>query len=348
MKVKADAVNSEFDFSEEKITEKFIETLREEKTFYPNNHEKFSSIVYKPEAIRVSGRKYTIYQVRFNSLYSVYDFLKEDPEINRVVFKEVSSLSDNYSFYGKPYNEALEDLVSDDDPEYQEFLKIQKQLERAHSGPIHKYKTVRTVAGGHLNIPAYCAGDPLCYETEERVISSKFIRFHVTLSYRAGTSKKQVLYRAIIITNILKALEDAGYKVDLNTFELSFEADELIYIVVQIKRFSEKLNMSSLHKVLCHVEFLRRILFRILEITDVKNDWEDGYGVTCSEEFVRKVLELDKDDYYFGTPDEMGIKGESLTEDFISTVNYLKIGDKINLEKAKKEFEKCSKLLKIK
>ncbi|MDE5888413.1 MAG: hypothetical protein K2H20_00160, partial [Bacilli bacterium] len=308
------------------------------------NQLNFSDNIFKPEKIKVGRYNYQMYRARFNNLYALYEYLKSNPEINHDVFYKLSSVKGSYDFAGKPYEEALEDLVGEVDPGYEEFLKLQSDLNNAKRGKVHKFKLVRTVAGGHLNIPAYCAGSPLCYETEERISKPKFIRIHVSLSYYWGTSKSQVLHRAIIITNIIRALEKAGYSVDLRTFEMSMEANELVYIIVQIKKHGGRLNMSALYKTLCHVEFLRRILFRILETMDVKNSWCEGYGQTCGEEFIRKALKLGKDDIFFDQPREMGIYGNDLADDFESAIKHLNLEDKINVEKAKREFREDTKV----
>lgn len=310
-----------------------------------DNQTRFSDNIFEPEKIKVGRCNYQMYRANFNNLYALYEYLKSDPELNRDVFYKLSSVSGSYDFAGKPYEEAVEDLIGEVDPGYEEFLKLQSDLNTAKKGKIHKFRLVRTVAGGHLNIPAYCAGSPLCYETEERISKPKFIRIHVSLSYYWGTTKDQVLHRAIIITNILKALEKSGYSVDLNTFEMSREDDELAYIIVQIKKHGGRLNMSALYKTLCHVEFLRRILFRILETLAVQNSWGSGYGQTCDEEFIRKALKLGKNDIFFDQPRDMGIHGDDLADDFENAIKHLNLEDKIDVEKAKREFREDTKVL---
>ena len=71
--------------------------------------------------------------------------------------------------------------------------------------------------------------------------------------------------------------------------------DELFYSVVSVKKHSERINLERLYKILCHVEFLRRISFRLLETTNVTDyDWEDGYenvffNITCENQ--KRALE---------------------------------------------------------
>lgn len=312
---------------------------------YTNNHEKFPDMIFPPERIHVDDETYTMYKTRFRNLYELYEYLKADPEINRRVFSELSSIEGKSSFAGKPYAAAVEDLIATIDPGYEEFLKLQKDINRGRNIMVHKFRTVRTVAGGHLNIPAYSAGAPLCYETEERISKPRFIRIHLSLSYYWGTTKDQVLHRAVIITNVVKALENAGYSVDVNAFEMSSCANELINIIVELKKHGGRINMSALYKTLCHVEFLRRILFRVLETLAVQAYWGDGYGSTCSEEFIRQALKLGKDDIFFDQPREMGIEGENLAEDFEAAMEHLNLRDKIDVRKAKQEFNDAAKSL---
>lgn len=315
---------------------------------YPHNHLRYDGYIFEPTEREVDEETYTLYQARFNNLYELYDYLKSDPPTNRRVFRRLHSETGSEDFAGKPYSEAVEDLMNEYDPGYEEFLTLQRKINTAGLRKVHKYKLVKTVTGGYLDIPAYSAGDPLCYTTEVRVSKPKFVRIHVTLSYYWGTSKKQVLNRAIIITNVIKALEDAGYSVDLNTFELSRNWNELSYIVIQIKKHGQRMDMPGLYKSLCRVEFLRRILFRVLETLDVTNDWEDGYGSTCSEEFTRKVLRLNSNDIFFDQPRSMGIEGEDLAEDFENAIKHLNLEDKIDIEQAKREFTKDVKKLNLK
>ena len=309
------------------------------------NYIRFPNNIFEVENISINNDKYKLYLARFRNLYEIYEYLKSNPTINREVFDELSSETGSRSFAGKPYDMAVEDLISDKDLDYCEFLKLQGEINNARKMEIHKYRTVGTVAGGHLNIPAYSMGIPLCYETEEKIKKPKFVKIHVMLSYYCGTTKEQVLNRAIIITNILKALERAGYNVDLNTFELSYESNELVYIIVDIKKHGSTLNMQALYKTLCNVEFLRRILFRILETLDVKYSWNNGYGCTCSESFTRKVLKFNNNDIFFDQPREMGIMGNDLAEDFENAIEHLNLGDKIDVEYAKQQFRNNVKIL---
>lgn len=309
------------------------------------NYETHPDNFYKPEKIIIDGKKYREFFIKFNNLYEIYEFLKSKHAINAKVFSELKSLTGAYSFAGIPYEDAVEDLIDFSEEGYDNFLTLVRELATIKSGYKHEYELKRTLAGGHLNIPAYSAGSPLCYESYERVKKPKFINIHSTLSYPWYTTKEQVLNKAIILVSVINALEKNGYKVNLSTFELSVDFDELLYVAVNVKRIGEMTNLQALYKTNCHVEFLRRILFRILEASAVTNSWNDGYGQTCEEKFAKKFLNIGKDDLYFGTPSELDIKGDDLGRDFKSCLEILDLNSKFNVAEITDEFNQRVKRL---
>ena len=112
------------------------------------------------------------------------------------------------------------------------------------------------------------------------------------VAYYCGTSKAQVFNRALIITNLIRALERNGYNVDVNSFMIAEEDDEIIQAVFEIKQHGQRTNYQTLYKSLVDVEFFRRLCFRLMEISDVKNYWPSGYGRTSGEKKVRNLLKL--------------------------------------------------------
>ena len=314
----------------------------------PNNYLKYPNNIFPPREVTVGGKKWTLYSANFQNLYSLYDYLKSDPDTNDSIFSILQSEENPESQSGKPYKEALEDLIKHDDTQYEEFLKIEGSINGAIKAESKSYQTVMSVQGGYLNVPAYVAGDPLCYERVERIKKPRFIKMHVLISYNGLTKPSQVINRAIIIANIIKALESAGYSVDLNAFELSQLYNELECTRINIKKHGESMRMTDLYKVLCHIEFFRRLIFRVIETLDVKECWNQGYGRKCSKEFTEEFFHMGKDDIYFDQPSKMGIRGYDLAEDFESTIEYLNLQDKINIEKAKEDFRKEAVKLKLK
>ncbi len=312
----------------------------------PNNYINHPNVMFEPKDVIVLGKKYTLHTARFNSFTSLYNYLISNPPTNDQVFPILQSEECPIDIAGKPYYEALQDLLKPEGQQYNEFLEFEKSLSNAMLKESSKYEIVKTVSGGHLNIPAYSAGDPLCFDDLQRTKKTKFIKIYVLISYNGYTKESQVINRTKIIANIIKALENAGYNVELEAFELSYLDDEIEYTVVKIKNHGEKIRMNNLYKALCHIEFFRRIIFRVMETMDFRNYWGSGYGNKCNKSFTQDFLKFSNRDIYFDQPSKMGIRGYDLVEDFENVIEYLNLEDKIDIEKAKAGFKK--ELVKIK
>ena len=124
------------------------------------------------------------------------------------------------------------------------------------------------------------------------------------------------------------------------------EDDEVIQAIFEIKRHGQKMNYQTLYKSLVDVEFFRRLCFRLMEITDVKNSWKYGYGRPSDEDFVRKLLRLKKEDIYFDQPSDMGICGNDIAVDFDHAVQHLELENVIDVPREKEILKESVKVLK--
>ena len=303
-----------------------------------SNYERYPNNVFLPQDVEVDNKRYKYYLLRFDNLSELYDYLKGKPKINESIFRSLSSRNSDERFAGMPYEEAVEDLISIEDPKYIEFVDLIKDFVHVKQGDSQKFQTVYTLAGGHLNVPLYSAGVPQCYETEERIKQPKFIKVHSALSYSGSTQDEQIFNRAVILISIINALEKRGYSVNINAFEMSSCQDEIVNNVIGIKKFSSKVNLQTLYKTSFKKEFLRRILFGVLETVDVNNAWGSSYGKSCSEAIARQILDVKKDDIYFGTPQELGITGTNLENDFHTCLKKLKLDEIFNVRQVDEEF----------
>ncbi len=312
----------------------------------PHNYLKYPDVMLEPYMREISSDIYTIHSYRFHGLQEFYDFLKSNPSVNYTVFERdcLSSIDGRASFAGRPYNTALEELIKDVDPGYQEYLRIQKNI-KAKNGITHKYNSMKSIAGGSVDSSAYSVGSPEIYKVSRIVKKPKFITIDTQIAYYWGTEMTQVFNRALIITNIIRALEKQGYSVNVNAFMLVACDDEMIQAVFEVKRHGGQINYQTLYKSLVNVEFFRRLCFRLMEVSDVTNDWNSGYGRTCDESIARKVLNLKKEDIYFDQPKEMGITGIKLDFDFKNAVECLQLENIIDVDEEVKHLQEGVKLL---
>lgn len=294
-----------------------------------------SKNILEPKTINIDGDNITLYTARFNGLYDLYDYLKSDPKINPKAFNE-DYLSSIYFDGNISYEEALENLKSKDFSE-ESLLRLKEKLPIVNRRVASKYILERSVSGGTINIPAFCQGDPYCYEIEERVKSPNYIKLFISLNYGSKTTTSQIDNRAIIIASLVDYLERANYHVELNCFALSYCYSEVMKILINIKKPTEKTNMNDFCKMF-NEEFLRRLLFRVQETMDFQEAWsENGYGWLVGPESTKKILDIDSKEVLIGSPKDLGIKGNDLIEDYISTLNNINLTGTINSERLKEE-----------
>ncbi len=311
----------------------------------PQNFKTFPKNVWEPRQVQTSEENYTLFGFHFKGIQDFYDFLKKEPRINKEVWGGgLESINNDADFAGEPYESAVEKLVREMDPGYQEYLQIQKNI-HAKAAKVHEYQLIKSVAGGMVNPVDYTTGSPTIYRSSRLITKPKFLTIDTQVAYLSHTSKSQVFNRAIIITNLIRALERKGYNVDVNSFMLAYKDDELIQAIFQIKQHGERTNYQSLYKSLVDVEFFRRLCFRLMEVSDVENDWSWGYGRTAEESLAREVLKLKKDDIYFDQPSEMGIYGHDIGDDFENAIEHLGLEKIIDVPREKEILEECVKVL---
>ena len=124
------------------------------------------------------------------------------------------------------------------------------------------------------------------------------------------------------------------------------DGDEIIKSTFEIKQQGKQMNYQSLYKSLVDVEFFRRLCFRLMEVCNVENSWNYGYGRTSDESTVRKLLKLRKEDIYFDQPENMGIIGREIGEDFENAIGHLKLTKLIDVPREKEILRESVKVLK--
>ena len=308
------------------------------------NTKRFPHNMQEPKKSRHT--RFTVYNANFNGLNDLYKYLKSKPTINREIFQMCSSSLGGTKFAGAPYFVALEELVKPPRDGYGDFLKLAESLEDDALDYVEEYTNIKSVGGGAVDIPSYVAGNPLCYRSSRKIEEPKFVRINIDLGYAYHTTKEQVLHRAIIIAALVNAFEKAGYMVSIDTFELAQKYEELVRINVNIKNGQESFNKAALFKTLCHVEFLRRVLFRVLETMNLKHKaWQEDYGEVVEEDDSRDVLGLTENDLYIRQPCEMGIEGYDIVDDFKSVIRRLNIDDKVDVGRFKENLREDARRL---
>ena len=290
--------------------------------------------MYHNEKIKHIGND-TWFISNFSSLSDLHNYLTSNPPLNKKVFHSLSSQSKDVSFNGIDYESSLKCLVGDLHESLKvnmnKFLELSKKLEGKYKLSDSTYKRIHGFYGSIPDIDAYLREKPNNMIRLERAKEAKVIEINFNLSYPFFTLDSQILNRGIITINLIKLLEKNNYRVRFNTFMLVRKYDEIIYVKVTLKKDNEQLNIGKCFFPLCCKEFLRRIMFRIIESKEVINDWASGYGSNIRASEIRDLLKIENDDIVITYPENMGIDGLNLFNDaskFMAKVNlkkYVKI-----------------------
>lgn len=99
-----------------------------------------------------------------------------------------------------------------------------------------------------------------------------------------------------------------------NTFGTGKE--EVCISYFNLKHENEFLDLRNVFFPMTHVSFLRRLNFRLLEVTpEIPPSWNKNYGIACSSGMIQKFLEPPPKSIVMSLPDELNIEGEDIIED---------------------------------
>ncbi len=275
----------------------------------------------------------TIYSVRFTSLLDLYEYLKSNPEINKIFENRIStapiidvSLDDSIEYLITGYKKGLDN-----------FLKANNKLKEAVKDTSDNRKLVKSLYGGIPLAPLVASSVPKCMLKYDLSSDATIRNIYYSMSYSAANTKNQIINRGLATLFIINALEEKGELVNLRNFDYSNNQNEYTSIEVILKKPGEYLNVSNCYFPMVREEFLKRILFRVLESIPVKiNSWGINYGKYVNTEETKKHFNITKNDIFIPQPIDIGIKGENIYDDTISLIENLNLKDEFDINKIKK------------
>lgn len=144
------------------------------------------------------------------------------------------------------------------------------------------------VTGEECDIGRYCSFDPenmLDFRFEETNKHGRIIKIMVQGWVHAGAKQTQMLRRGAAAIAIADALENAGYRVELELYFYNRESSAYHSIFyVPVKAADQNLQIDRLTYLFCHVSVMRRLWFRIAEQMqpeDFHNYITKHYGTTA-------------------------------------------------------------------
>lgn len=278
--------------------------------------------------------KKKIYDIRFDGLYDLHEYLTSNPEVNRKVFYEQSSLDIDEEFYGESLKKSIKYLTGGYKKELDNFLKINDELRTNCFDLTDELIQRRGIFGGVPLAPLVAAGVPDCMLRYERNQDLRVVNVYFNLGYPCYTSTNAIINRGLAAIYLIQSLEQKGYIVNFYAYELSSCGDEIVNIEIKLKTNSDLFfNVEKCYYPMRAKEFLRRLLFRVLESTPVKNNWIDGYGRPAKISEVRKFYEIEGESLVIGSPSEMGIDGYNIYKDTENLIRKLKVSDEFDMER---------------
>lgn len=314
------------------------------------NHEKFPLNILEPHIEKYAfaekngtcpEKEYKIYPIRFDGLQDIYNYLNNNPHINKKVFNVLQSQLNKTNPDEKisTYQETLNSLVNNEkitlSEDYIRFSNYLNQM--ALMQQITKSRNY-THGGGMLDMRRLSSGNPYCFFHNNKTETQKSIQLNINIAYDSLVNSKQAAHLAYFILIIINGLQRNNYDINVNTIYLTMFSQEIIDISINLKKKGQKLNVQELYKIVSNVDFNRRILFRIIETVDVKNElWVCNYGTPCNKDKTFKIKNLTENDIYIASPNKIGITGNDKYEDILCASKSLNIDHFLNIEELLEE-----------
>ena len=285
---------------------------------------------------------YGIMEYDFSSIASFIDYLDKQP-INRYIFRIPASEGGDYYFCEtRSLDEAKELCKYGYHKDFDKLVELKATLEKYIKMSNSKSRQYNYYVGYAPDVKAYLEGNPLSMLNKENP-KRKHIDIYYNSAILGNVTTEQIFNRGAVTLSLVEILENMGFSVGLYVFTMSSCANQVHYAKFQLKSPSERLNVQKLYFPLCHPSFLRRLVFRLREATpDIKYDWSDGYGRTCDDRFIRRVIDLKDNDIVICQPSEMNVYGRDIVDDANNMFDYINNfkGLDFVLDKVEKEPEK--------
>lgn len=267
---------------------------------------------------------YKVMEYDFFSIIEFLNYLDTQP-INRDIFRnDLASESNDYYFTKtRSLEEAKQLLKYGCHENFDKILELKLKLEKYIKMSKIKQRQYNYYVGYAPDVKAYLEGCPLSMLNKEQP-KRKQINIYYNAAILGNVSVEEIFNRGAITLCLVEILENMGFGVGLNIFTMSKSENQIHYAKFNIKSSAERLNMQKVFFPLCHPSFLRRLVFRLREMTpDIEYHWYDGYGKTCDDYTIRNIINLKSNDIVVCQPSEMGVLGTSIVDDANRMFEYI-------------------------
>lgn len=284
------------------------------------------------------GRK--VYNMKFFGIKDLYDYLKSNPKVNYKIFSTQASMKDDPKFSGAPLDQAIEYLLNGYNVGFKNFLEANKRLQSGIIEYQQDYRVKRSMFAGAPVAHLVAANVPACRVVMEPTHGLEIRNVYYNLSYSHKTTPEQIRNRGLATLYLIQALEAKGVIVNFRAFELSESDDEneIFHLSIDLKKSGETaLNIQKCYYPMVAKEFLRRVLFRCMESSEVTEpDWGIGYGTSLDQEGCREFFNARKNDIVISRPKDLMITGDNIYKDTLNMIESLNLESEFNIKQLKK------------
>jgi len=220
--------------------------------------------------------------------------------------KHISSKSNNAVMHGKKqscdtgylaklftgtssYDEASQLLEFGDKMNAEKLTVKLGQVKKQFETQGKRVKSEYSVVGHQASVPRYLQGIPQNMIMQKKVPQKqKVIKVVKSIGYHSEVTTDQIFENSAKALLIVEKLEAMGYRVELDIVQVARPSYEMNYdirgFVLNVKKSSERLNISKLAFPLVHTSMHRRIGFKWREVSEVidNNEFRYGYGYSIS------------------------------------------------------------------
>lgn len=254
--------------------------------------------------------------IEFNSISEIAEYVKDGTPSPWFENKQKSleTSNDMYEFCNtRSFTDAYKMLT---EGWYEGSKKLEAKLRLKKGSALNKLerKFIQDVVGFQPIVANYLMGVPKSMVNGKVAMRKEKV---VTLNYSAtfpGVVKASVIEENCLAAfRIIKAIEASGTRVNLNVFYVgnvySYDANSSTYvkrhnlIKLRVKGANERLNVAKMAFPMVHPSFLRRILFKVIEVSpNFTSDYVGGYGrATSNSEFAEVFGDKLKGEYIIPT-----------------------------------------------
>lgn len=266
---------------------------------------------------------YNVMYYRFDSISEFVDYLKNAP-VQHYAFDRLASETGSYGFtQTSSLEEALDLIKFGYHEDFEKLVQLKLKLEKYIKMSKKRNKQFNDYIGFAPDVKAYLEGNPLSMLNKKSEARKK-VNVYMNTSFYGNTSKEAIFNRGAIVLSMIEILENMGFSVDLHLFEMSTVDTMMHFSDFVLKSENERMNIQKLYFPLCHPSWIRRLNFRLIEVTpDITSSWSNGYGRPSDLSTMKKVIDLDKNDIIIPTIEELNIRGENLVDDANSLFDYV-------------------------